>query len=200
MSIAARPLLSVLAAPLCAAAAHAQAPGAAPTTATVAPLVISAGPAPKLLSSFPADGATVAAGVITVTLKFDQLLAKKSSLLNLSPSLGASAPSCLAEPRELDDGKTLVMLCATRPGRTYALTLGPGSGLMGADEKSIQAADLHFSTNDTIIDNIPDALEAAGLPLDADPVMGWREVGGADTTSPGAPLPPKPTTKAVEHD
>jgi hypothetical protein len=159
---------------------------------TVAPVVVSGSAAPKLVSSFPADGATVSAGVIAVTLKFDRPLAEKVSLLALSPQSGGSAPPCLAQPREMDEGKTLVILCSTGPGKTYELALGPGSGLLGAGDKPIQPLDLHFATDDAIIDNIPDALEAASLPADADPVMGWREVGGPDTASPGAPLPPKP--------
>jgi len=156
------------------------------------------------VSSFPTEGATVAAGVTALTLKFDRPLSDKPSLLSLSPTSGASAPPCLAQPRAIDDGKTLVVLCSTRPGTGYEIALGPSSGLVGASDKSIQPANLHFATNETIIDNIPDALEAAGLTVDADPVMGWREVGGPDTNSPGAPLPAKPTaspaTKAGSHD
>jgi hypothetical protein len=197
----ARRLALVVSSSFCAAAAHAQAPGAPEATPTVAPVVISGGPAPKLISSFPADGATVAGGVIAVTLKFDRPIAEKPNLRALGPKPGESTPQCLAQARELDEGKTLVILCSTRPGKAYEIALGPGSGLMGAGDKSIQSADLHFATNETIIDNIPDALEAAGLPVDADPVMGWREVGGPDTVSPGAPLPAKPaaesTTKGV---
>jgi hypothetical protein len=167
-------------------------------------VVVSGGPAPKLISSLPADGATVAAGVIALTLKFDRPLAEKPILRALGRESGGSAPPCLAQPRELDDGKTLVILCATGPGKTYEIALGPEAGLMGPGEKSIQPADLHFATNETIIDNIPDALEAAGLPVDADPVMGWREVGGPDTYSPGAAMPAKlpaaPPAKAPAHD
>jgi hypothetical protein len=203
MKHATRRLAFVMAASLCAAAARSQ-PSAATPTPTVAPLVISGGPAPKLISSFPADGATVAAGVTALTLKFDRPIAEKPSLRTLSVESGASAPPCLAQPRELDDGKTLVILCATRPGKAYEIALGPGSGLVGANDKFIPSAHLHFATNETIIDNIPGALEAAGLPVDADPVMGWREVGGPDTSSPGT-LPPSespaaPAAKGSTHD
>ncbi len=189
-----RRLVLVLAASFCATAARAEAPGASPTP-TVTPVVVSGGPAPKLVSSFPADGATVAAGVTALTLKFDRPLAEKPNLRALAPESGGPAPPCLAEPRELDDGKTLVILCSTRPGKAYEIGLGPGSGLVNAGERSIQPTDLHFVTDETIIDNIPDALEAAGLPVDADPVMGWREVGGPETASPGAPLPATPAAE-----
>jgi len=179
---------------LFAAAVRAQEPAPAEPAPTVAPVTVSAGPAPKLVSSFPADGATVAAGVIALTLKFDRPIAENTSLRALSPQPGGSAPPCLAQPRELDDGKTLVILCSTQPGKSYAIALGPGSGLAGPGDKAIQPMGLHFATSETIIDNIPDALEAAGLPADADPVMGWREVGGPDTDSPGAPVTAKPTS------
>ncbi len=193
---------AIFAASFLAANAQAQAPSpAAPVQApTVATVVVSGAVAPKLVSSFPAEGATVAAGVIAVTLKFDRPLKEKPSLRALAPESGGAAPSCLAQPRELDDGKTLVILCATQPGKAYDIALGPGSGLLGAGDKSIEPADLHFATNATIIDNIADALDAAGLPVDADPVMGWREVGGPDTSSPGAPLPAKPVGKIDSHE
>jgi hypothetical protein len=197
----ARRLALFLTGSFCATAAQAQSTGATPPAPTLAPVVVTGGPAPKLISSFPADGATVAAGVIALTLKFDRPLSDKLNILTLS---AASAPPCLAQPRELDDGKTLVVLCATGPGKAYEIALGPGSGIAGVGDRSIQPVDLHFATNETIIDNIPDALEAAGLPVDADPVMGWREVGGPDTSSPGAALPTKPTalpaTKSGAHD
>lgn len=204
MTAVTRRLAFTLTASFCAAAAGAQATSAPPPTPTVAPVVVSGGPAPKLVSSYPADGATVAAGVTALTLKFDRPLAEKPSLLALSPASGPSAPPCLAQPRELDEGKTLVILCSTRPGKAYEIALGPEAGLAGADDKSIHPGDLHFATNETIIDNIPDALEAAGLPVDADPVMGWREVGAPDTSSPGSPVPTKPAAPpartAESHD
>jgi methionine-rich copper-binding protein CopC len=199
-----RRLALILAASLGAAVSRAQSTNAAPPTPTVAPVEVSGAAAPRLVSSYPAEGATVAAGVTALTLKFDRPLSDKPSLLSLSPTSGASAPPCLAAPREIDDGKTLVVLCSTRPGKVYEIALGPGSGLVGAGDRPIQTADLHFTTDETILDNIPDALEAAGLPVDADPVMGWREVGGPDTNSPGASLPTNPTalpaTKAGSHD
>jgi hypothetical protein len=160
---------------------------------SVSPLVVTGGAAPKLVASFPKAGATVSAGLVVVSLQFDQDMSEKDSALASTPLKAGEdpAPPCLAKPRRLADGKTLVFLCGATPGKAYEFTIPAAtSGLVSASGRSAAPALIRFSANATIVDNLADALEEAGLTADDDPIMTSAEV----NTPPDSAPPPLPAT------
>ena len=159
---------------------HADPTVSPPAASSVSPVIVQGGPAPHLVSSFPSEDAKVSAGVLILKLTFDQAMSSLASRLGTpdTPQTGAEPP-CLAEPRLLADGKTYVILCSTKPEHAYAIDLVGKPGLVSASGRPAQPATLRFATTDTIVDNISDALDEAGLTTAEDPVMTWREVGEA---------------------
>jgi hypothetical protein len=161
-----------------------------PPVATVSPLVVPGGAAPKLVASFPKTGATVSAGLVVVSLKFDEDMAETGSALApaLAPTPDDLAPPCLSKPRRLADARTYVFLCGAAPGKTYVLNLPAGtSGLVGASGRTVAPALITFSTSAAIIDNLADALEEAGLTVDDDPIMTSQEVNSPPDQAPRPP-------------
>ncbi len=163
-------------------------PSSPPPATTVRPVTVTGGPAPKLISTWPKDGAEISAGVLTLKLVFDRAMGEDLRLTSLAAP-GARAPACLDQPRRLADEKTLVLLCTTAPGTDYALNLGSGSGLDAADGRSADGASLRFKTNAEITDNLVDALSAAGLQPDAEPIMGETEIKANPPTSASGTTP-----------
>ncbi|WP_293907017.1 hypothetical protein [Phenylobacterium sp.] len=101
---------------------------------------------PKVVASYPADGAAVAPGVLVLKLTFDQRMAGTG--FDLAPVADAEAPHCLKTPRLLNDGKTFVVLCTLLPGKSYALALnaGPAGGFTNETERRAAPASLRFTT------------------------------------------------------
>jgi hypothetical protein len=163
-----------------------------PPATEVSPVIVPGGPAPKLTASWPKEGEAVSAGVLVLKLTFDRPLAPRLRLKSLTAG-GGQAPVCLDQPRRLGDGRTLVILCTAPKATAFSLDLGPGSGLLGADGRGVQGGVLHFRTTSDLVDNLGDALSAAGLSADADPVMGERQIG---PTPPPAPPPVSPSSPA----
>jgi hypothetical protein len=166
-----------------------------PVGANVSPLIVPGGPAPRLVASFPKDGARIAAGVTVVSLTFDQPMSDQASALapDTASTKEALAPNCLAKPRLLTDGKTYVLLCSTEPGKAYVLDTSAKPGFISAADRPSGPAQLHFATTDVIVDNISDALDGAGLSADDVPIMTPQEVNGPRPSPPpvAAPDPTK---------
>lgn len=166
---------------LCAALPAAGQPAPTPS---VSPVVVQGGLAPRLISSFPADGAKISGGVVVLKLKFDQAMSPQASLPAARPQKGDASPPCLVQPRLLADGKTFVILCSTQPQHTYEMNLTDIPGVFGVGDRPPQPAVLHFSTTDSIVDSIGDALEEAGLDAADDPVMSWTQTGASAAKAP----------------
>jgi hypothetical protein len=127
---------------------------------TVMPLT----PMPKLVSSSPANGEAVAPGALIVRLTFDQKMSPTT--FDVAPAADADAPDCLKTPRLLDDEKTFVLLCTTRAGRPYGLTLnGKGTGgFANRYERRADAASISFTTTrDDPVRNLGEAMKVAKL-------------------------------------
>lgn len=159
---------------------------AAPPT-SVAELTVPGGPPPKVMASFPAQGAQVAAGVLVIKLVFDQPMAADS--WSYGRAEGGDFPSCLAKPRLLADKRTFALLCSVAAHQTYAIAVNPAPAFAGANGRLAKPDTLSFTTNDTPTASLHDALEQAGL-TDADkPVMTWKDDGGGVSRSPPATSP-----------
>lgn len=126
---------------------------------------------PKVVSTFPEDGKSVAPGALILKVTFDQ----KMDPDGWDYGKGANAyPDCLARPRLEPDEKTFVLLCTAGPKSSFSITLnssGHGGFENGAGQKATAAA-FNFTTDDEkSLASIADAMKAAGLKADEGPVM-----------------------------
>jgi hypothetical protein len=124
---------------------------------------------PKVVSSYPAAGATIAPGVLVVRITFDQPMAEDE--FEFGAAADGPAPKCLKTPRRLNDEKSFVLLCTIAPNSHYALALNGGAGegkatggfanLGGA---RAAAATLAFATNGAEgPQSVAEAMKAAKL-------------------------------------
>ena len=139
-------------------------------------------PPPKVVASYPPAGGAVAPGVVVLKLTFDQKMLQTG--FDLAPvDGGAEPPPCLKTPRLLDDGKTFVLLCTLRAGKSYALALNagpraeaPNFGFANVYERRAIPTSLAFTTTrDEPIRSLDAAMKLQGLtplevPVQEDPV------------------------------
>lgn len=119
---------------------------------------------PKLAKSYPAAGQAMAAGILVMSVTFDQPMLPTGFDFGQAP--GGEPPHCLKTPRLLDDKKTFVLLCTTEPSKTYALSFNaqPQGGFQNVAEHRAQPATLNFSTTkEDGPKDIHEAMKAAGL-------------------------------------
>jgi hypothetical protein len=145
-------------------------------------VVVVGGPRPKVVASFPADGAEAPAGVLVLKIVFDQHMTADG--WSYGQSEQGAFPRCLAHPRLLGDERTVVLLCAVAPRRTYALEINAAPDFVNAHGRSAKPTRLHFSTTDTVVRNLHDALTQAGLTDADEPIMTWRDPGAGVSQSP----------------
>ena len=159
---------ALIGAPAFAAPAPASTP--APPAATtpgheVSPVtVFPATEAPKIVKSYPAAGQALQAGILVLTVTFDQPMVKTGFDFGWAPA--SPSLSCLKTPRLLDDNKTFVLLCTTEPHKAYNLTFNaqPQGGFENVAEHRADPATLAFNTTDGDgVENLHDAMKAAGL-------------------------------------
>jgi hypothetical protein len=142
----------VLTVGLCSGAALAAPPAAppvAPSPNVVAPVTVyPRTDAPKIVKSYPAAGQALSAGVLVLSVTFDQPMLKTGFDFEAAP--GGEAPKCLKTPRLLDDGKTFVLLCTTEPHKTYAFAFNAATqgGFENVGEHRAERATLAFTTTD----------------------------------------------------
>ena len=164
---------------------NARAAAAAAPPSPVSELVVPGGPPPKLVASFPAQGAQVGAGVLVIKLVFDQPMAADG--WSYGRSEGGEFPTCLAKPRLLADQRTFALLCSVAAHKTYAIAVNPAPAFVGANGRLAKPDTLSFSTADTQVLGLHDALEHAGLTDADEPVMTWKDDGAGVSRSPPAP-------------
>ena len=161
----------------------AAAPPDPPPASNLSAVVVVGGPRPKVAASFPADQSEVPGGVLVVKIVFDRKMAPDG--WSYGQTAGAAFPTCLAHPRLLADGRTFALLCTVAAGQSYAVAINPTPQFAGEDGRSASPTLLRFSTGETGIRSLHDALAQAGLTDADEPIMGWRE--GADGVPHSAP-------------
>jgi hypothetical protein len=120
---------------------------------------------PKVTATYPAAGQALSAGVLILTITFDQKMIETG--FDFGPGAGGEMPNCLKTPRLLEDQKTFVLLCTTDPHKAYALTFNatPQGGFANIAEHRAEPSSLAFTTTDGEGPrSIPDALKAENLP------------------------------------
>ncbi|MBO9707818.1 MAG: hypothetical protein J7521_06375 [Caulobacter sp.] len=123
---------------------------------------------PKVISTWPAAGATIAPGVLVLKVVFDQQMLPRD--FAYSPGGAGETPECLKTPRLLNDNKTFVLLCRVLPGKSYSIAFNKvvsqteGGGFANVASNRAEPGDLAFSTSSADpVTNLRDAISAAGL-------------------------------------
>ena len=142
-----------------------------PTRLSGVTVVAPAPTLPKVVSTFPEDGKSVAPGALILKITFDQ----KMNPDGWDYGKGADGyPNCLARPRLEPDQKTFVLLCTAGPQSHFSITVnssGQGAFENEAGQKATPAV-FSFATDDEkALGTIADAMKAAGLKADEGPVM-----------------------------
>ena len=176
--------------PAAAAAQSAQRPPDPPPGAA-AEVTVRARPSagPAVVSTYPAQGAVVAAGTLVLTVTFNQEMTPAG--WSYAKAAGLDFPTCLKTPRLLPDKRTFVLLCATRQGRSYGVGLDadPAEGFADAFHRFAPRVDLRFSTDphEEPVRALADALSAAGLKPSDDPIDDWIGAAPAGGTAQAPP-------------
>jgi hypothetical protein len=155
--------------------APAPAPKTAPSGTPVKEVVVVSGPGPKVVGSFPAEGAQAPAGVLVLKVVFDQPMA--ADAWSYGPAESRALPNCLDRPRLLPDKRTTVLLCSVAAHENYAVQINPTPRFASADGRSATPSVLHFSTGDVGVRSLHDALSQADLSDADDPIMRWQDSG-----------------------
>jgi hypothetical protein len=148
-------------------------------------VIVVGGPGPKVVSSFPADGAQVSAGVLVLKVVFDQAMAPDA--WSYGPAESRALPSCLERPRLLADKRTTVLLCSVAAHMDYAVQINPTPQFASADGRTAKSTTLHFATGDVAVRSLHDALSQADLSDADDPIMRWDDSGAGVSHSAPAP-------------
>jgi hypothetical protein len=152
---------------LLASSAHAQEEPTAVSPVTVMPPTNP----PKVASSYPAEGQSIAPGVLILKVAFDQKMTAKGWNYAAAPD-GADKPDCVTTPRLLKDDKTFVLLCRVTSGKTYKVALN--AQRPGFANQAENPAETHVLTFQVVkgepVTTIPRAMVAAGLKLDETPI------------------------------
>ncbi len=164
-------------------AMHAAAAAPAPAT-PVSGVVVTAPVDPKVVASYPIDGASVPFGTVLIKLVFNQPMTPEAWSYGRSDA--GAFPDCLARPRLLADQRTVALLCSLPAGRTYAIEVNAAPGFTSRAGRSVKPFLLRFTTTTDATVSVHDALALAGL-TDADaPIMDWN---GAEGVSDATPKP-----------
>jgi hypothetical protein len=161
-------------------AAPAHDPASGPSTA-VSAVVVPGGPVPKIASSYPANGAAVPAGILTLKIVFDQPMGPDG--WSYGRAQAGAFPKCLERPRLLADQHTFVLLCQVLPHQSYALEINVPKDFASEIGRSAKPTLLQFTTTDVGPRDMHDALQQADLTDADEPIMRWRDGGSGVSQS-----------------
>lgn len=109
-------------------------------------LALASQPAPpRVVNTFPAPGAVVPAGPLTLTVTFDQPMQQGWSFVTRD---AASTPPCDGKPVQSEDRRSFSMTCQLQPGHAYWIGFNSNTHQKFATPQGVPAAPwgLGFST------------------------------------------------------
>ena len=157
---------------------------AAPATTVSGVTVTASRTVPAVVSTFPANGGTVAPGVLVLRVTYDARMFDES--WSYVSSLKGLYPECADTPRLLDDRKSFALICRTMPNKTYAVWFNRGAydNFISSSRRPAKPYELTFKTSgDDPIWTLKDAMaEDKALPSTGNPVEpeGKRKPGEED--------------------
>ena len=159
----------------------------APTAVTGVVVVPPSKDPPAVSGTYPAAGAAISPGTLVLKVTFNQRMDPNGWRFDRGAD---SYPACLARPRLLPDEKTFVLLCSVGgQGKFSILFNAPGAGgFANLAGQRASAFELQFSTSDgASVGTLQDAIKAAGLKAEDDPVMDKRPATAALAANPPRP-------------
>jgi hypothetical protein len=106
-------------------------------------VIVERGPLPKVESTFPAEGAVIAPGVLVLRVTYDQPMAADS--WSYAPEPGVKFPECGKAPRQLEDQKSFLIICRLMPGESYRLWFNREGAMNFTSPGRRPAAPYHLS-------------------------------------------------------
>jgi len=144
--------------------------------------IMPATPQPRVVATYPAEGQTIAPGVLIVKVAFDQKM--NPAVWNYGAAGGGERPECVRTPRLLNDGKTFVLLCRVLPDRPYQIALNaqPAGGFANLGDNPAAPLLLSFKVvRQEPVTSMAGALRAAGLKSDEEPIQEAPRLGPRST-------------------
>ncbi len=142
-----------------------------PPTTVSGVTVVASRTIPAVVSTFPANGATVSPGLLVLRVSYDARMFDES--WSYVTSLRGLYPECADTPRLLDDRKSFALICRTMPSKTYAVWFnrGPYDNFISAGRRAAKPYELQFKTSDgDAVWTLKDAMaQDKGLPATANP-------------------------------
>jgi hypothetical protein len=144
---------------------------------------------PKVVGTYPSQGASVAPGILIVRISYDTRMQGQS--WSYVSSRDGDYPECAAAPRLLDDHKSFALICRTLPSKTYALWFNHGDyqNFTSVSHRPATAYELKFKTSDADpIRTLEEAIKAdPGLPPGSNPAEAeGKRRPGEDAPDPGS--------------
>jgi hypothetical protein len=126
---------------------------------------------PKVVGVYPAQGASIAPGILIIRVTYDTRMQGQS--WSYVSSRDGEYPECAESPRLLDDHKSFALICRTLPKKTYALWFNHGDyqNFTSISHRPAAAYELKFTTSDADpVWTLEDAIKAdPGLPPGSNP-------------------------------
>jgi hypothetical protein len=160
-----------------------------PPSATVSGVTVTISrEIPKVVSSYPGQGASIAPGILIIRITYDTRMQGQS--WSYVTSRDGDYPECAASPRLLDDHKSFALICRTLPKKTYALWFNHGDyqNFTSISHRPAAAYELKFTTSDADpVWTLQDAIKAdPGLPPGSNPAEAeGKRRPGEDAPDPG---------------
>jgi hypothetical protein len=130
--------------------------GHAPSITVVGQRVI-----PQVVSTFPAQNAKVAPGLLILRVTYNTHMTAES--WSYVPQTGIDYPDCASAPRLLDDKESFVLICRTLPEKHYTVWFNraPMSDFASSGRLSAKPYRLNFTTtSDDPVRTLADAMKA----------------------------------------
>jgi hypothetical protein len=141
-------LMLLLAASLVAAPPAAKPEPAPPTGHAARITVVGERVSPKVTSTFPAQSAKVAPGLLVLRVTYNTHM--RADGWSYAQEAGAEYPDCAKSPRLLDDKESFVLICRTLPGKSYTVWFNrpPLNDFASLGRRPADPYELKFSTSD----------------------------------------------------
>lgn len=127
---------------------------------------------PRVVATYPAQGETIAPGVLILKVAFDQPMNPQAWNYGVAPD--AEQPECVRTPRLLADQKTFVLLCRVLSNRTYKVAFNAerAGGFANLGDNPAESHVLTFQVvRGEPVTSIARALKAADLKPDEEPIQ-----------------------------